>query len=215
MHKGELVMKKSLFVVLASLFLYVTPASALDPIVFVHGYSGSTIVNFSAMIGWFKADGYPSNYLNYYTYNTIPGVINGAKILQSKVNATLAATGKSKVDLVCHSMGGLVARYYMKYLGGAAKVNQVVYIATPHQGTIISYLDPFTQAAKDMHAGSSLLKSIDGYIPGMSLWSYCDEVVIPNSSANYGYAVCDGCQLHIASTWNWGVYTKTRDYIKP
>ena len=208
-------MKKTLLAIMASLFLYASPVFALDPVVFVHGYSGSTIINFSSMISWFKADGYPSNYLFYYTYNTNPGVINGANILKGKVDAALTATGKTKVDLVCHSMGGLVARYYMKYLGGAAKVNQVVYIATPHQGTAWAYTEIFTQAAKDMRPGSSLLNSINGYCPGMSLWSSCDEVVIPNSSANYGYAVYSGCLGHLLATWTYSVYTKTRDYIKP
>lgn len=208
-------MKKGLLAFIAGVLLYTTPVFALDPVVFVHGYSGSTIVNFSAMIGWFKQDGYPSNYLYYYTYNTIPGVVNGAYILKAKVDDCLAKTGKTKVDLVCHSMGGLVARYYMKYLGGANKVNQVVYIATPHKGTYIAYGDPLTQAAKDLRPGSDIVNMLLGYCPGMSLWSSCDEIVIPNSSANYGYAVCAGCLGHIASTWTYSVYTKTRDYIKP
>jgi len=208
-------MKKTLLAVIAGLFLYATPVLALDPVVFVHGYSGSTIVNFSSMISWFKSDGYPSNYLFYYTYNTIPGVENGANILKGKVDAALKATGKTKVDLICHSMGGLVARYYMKYLGGASKVNQVVYIATPHKGTYVAFGDPFTQAAKDLRPGSAIVNKLLGYCPGMSIWSWCDEVVIPNSSANYGYAVLGGCLGHILSTWTYSVYTKTRDYIKP
>lgn len=208
-------MKKILLAIMASAILYGSPVFALDPVVFVHGYSGSTIVNFSSMISWFKADGYPSNYLYYYTYNTIPGVANGANILKGKVDAALKATGKTKVDLICHSMGGLVARYYMKYLGGASKVNQVVYIATPHKGTYIAFGDPFTQAAKDLRPGSSIVNMLLGYCPGMSLWSGCDEVVIPNSSANYGYAVYAGCLGHILSTWTYSVYTKTRDYIRP
>jgi len=208
-------MKKALLAMMASFFLYTSPAFALDPVVFVHGYSGSTIVNFSSMISWFKADGYPSNYLYYYTYNTIPGVVNGANILKGKVDAALKATGKTKVDLICHSMGGLVARYYMKYLGGASKVNQVVYIATPHKGTYIAYGDPLTQAAKDLRPGSAIVNQLLGYCPGLSLWSWCDEVVIPQSSADYGYSICTGCLGHILSTWTYSVYTKTRDYIKP
>ena len=208
-------MKKILLTLSTVALLYSAPAFALDPVVFVHGYSGSTIVNFSQMISWFKADGYPSSYLNYYTYNTLPGVVASAKILQTKVNEALARTGKTKVDLVCHSMGGLVARYYMKYLGGASKVNQVVYVATPHRGTTWAYVDFITQAAKDMRPGSSLLNSINGYCPGLSLWSSCDEIVLPNSSANMGYAMNIGCWGHIASTWSWNVYVKTRDYIKP
>lgn len=218
-------MKKMLLSIIVSLCLSISmlaiPAKDLyaatdyDPVVFVHGYSGSTIVNFSAMISWFKTDGYPSNRLYYYTYNSLTGVIAGANTLKSKVDSVLNATGKSKVDLICHSMGGLVARYYMKNMGGANKVNQVVYVATPHRGTAWAYVDLITQSAKDMRPGSTLLNSINGYCPGLSLWSSCDEIVIPNSSANMGYAKNIGCWGHIASTWSWNVYTNARDYIKP
>jgi triacylglycerol lipase len=167
------------------------------------------------MITWFEADGYPSNHLNYYTYWSLSGVKSAAATLETKVDGVLTATGKKKVDLVCHSMGGLVARYYMKYLGGAKKVNQVVYIATPHKGTTWAY-GAFDQSAIDMRPNSTLLKSIDGYWPGLGLWSSCDEIVLPNSSAAYGTTVvCIGCWGHIASTWSWDVYTKTRDYVKP
>lgn len=190
-------------------------AHAKDPVVFVHGFSGSTIVNFSAMIKWFKNDGYPSSHLKYYTFNSLNGIKKAANTLKSKVNAHLSATGASKVDLVCHSMGGLVARYYMKKLGGASKVDQVVTIATPHKGTTWAYAAFWCQSGRDMMPGSSLLNSINGYYPGKSLWSKCDEIVLPNSSAKVGNNTGIGCWEHVATTWSWNVYTKTRDYIKP
>lgn len=184
-----------------------------DPVVFVHGYSGSTIVNFSSMIKRFKNDGYSSDRLFYYKYISIRGVKKGADTLKKKVEKVLESTGKSKVDLVCHSMGGLVVRYYMKHLGGAGNVNQVVYVTTPHRGTAWAYLGLITQAARDMRPNSSLIKSINGYCPGLSLWSSCDEVVIPISSAKMGNEQNIGCWEHTASTHSANVYRLTRDYI--
>jgi len=190
-------------------------AADYDPIIFVHGYSGSTIVNFTSMIQRFKNAGYPSNRLHYYTYNSFKGVKAGAQTLKNKVAQVLASTGKSKVDIIAHSMGGLVSRYYMKKLGGSSKVDQLVNVASPHKGTAWAYVDFFSQAGKDMRPGSSVLNSINGYYPGLNLWSSCDEIIIPNSSARVGNSSYIGCWEHIASTWSWGVFTKARDYVRP
>jgi len=40
-----------------------------------------------------------------------------------------------RIDLVAHSMGGLVARFYLQQLGGARRVDRLVTLGTPHQGT--------------------------------------------------------------------------------
>lgn len=42
----------------------------------------------------------------------------------------------AKLWLVCHSMGGLVARYYCEQLGGAADVRAVVTFGTPYDGAM-------------------------------------------------------------------------------
>ena len=49
----------------------------------------------------------------------------------------LAATGAAKVDLVGHSQGGMMPRYYLKFLGGAALVNRLVALAPSNHGTTL------------------------------------------------------------------------------
>jgi triacylglycerol lipase len=212
-------MKKVLLNSIASLCLSLSllpsQAAAYDPIIFVHGFVGSTVVNFTSMISRFKRAGYPSDHLHYYTYNTLPGVANGAEILKKKVAEVMKKTGKSKVDIISHSMGGLVSRYYMKKLGGAKNIDQIVNIATPHKGTIWANLVPITQATRDMRPGSPLLNSISGYYPGLNLWSKCDEIVIPHSSARVGNSSGIGCWGHLSSTYSWGVFKKARDFVAP
>ena len=53
------------------------------------------------------------------------------------MNTVLAATGASKVDLVGHSQGGMMPRYYINFLGGAAKVNDFVAFAPSNYGTTL------------------------------------------------------------------------------
>ena len=55
--------------------------------------------------------------------------------LSTFVNQVLAATGTAKVDLVGHSQGGMMPRYYLKFLGGAAKVQNLVALAPSNHGT--------------------------------------------------------------------------------
>lgn len=66
------------------------------------------------------------------TYGTVPGIYliagldkieNGATQLSTFIDKVLAATKATKVDLVGHSQGSLMPRYYLKFLGGAAKVS--------------------------------------------------------------------------------------------
>ncbi|MGH0029486.1 MAG: lipase family alpha/beta hydrolase [Myxococcota bacterium] len=43
--------------------------------------------------------------------------------------------GGGRIDLVAHSMGGLVARFYVQQLGGDRRVDRLVTLGTPHHGT--------------------------------------------------------------------------------
>lgn len=46
-----------------------------------------------------------------------------------------AGVGGGRIDLVAHSMGGLVARGYLQLLGGARRVDRLITLGTPHHGT--------------------------------------------------------------------------------
>ena len=73
--------------------------------------------------------------------------------LATFVNAVLGATGASKVDLVGHSQGGMMPRYYLNFLGGAGKVNDLVALAPSNFGTT---LDGLTELASLLGASSAL-----------------------------------------------------------
>lgn len=66
-----------------------------------------------------------------------------AQDLARFVDGVRAATGADRVDLVGHSQGGLVARQYVKYLGGAATVDNLISLGTPHYGTAVANIADF------------------------------------------------------------------------
>jgi pimeloyl-ACP methyl ester carboxylesterase len=63
-----------------------------------------------------------------------------AEELSSFVNKVLSKTKASKVDLVGHSQGGMMPNYYIKLLGGAAKVNELIGLAPSNHGTTLDGL---------------------------------------------------------------------------
>src|SRR5271166_6905467 len=57
--------------------------------------------------------------------------------LSSFVNSVLSKTKAAKVDLVGHSQGGMMPNYYIKDLGGASKVNELIGLAPSNHGTTL------------------------------------------------------------------------------
>jgi pimeloyl-ACP methyl ester carboxylesterase len=55
------------------------------------------------------------------------------KSLKEKVDEIKAQSGAEKVDIIAHSMGGLVAKYYLRQYGESS-VDKFIDIATPHFG---------------------------------------------------------------------------------
>lgn len=99
------------------------------PVVLVHGTFGNSVDNWLVLAPYLVNRGYCVFSLD---YGQLPGVplFNGlgpidksAGQLDTFVDKVLAATGAPKADLVGHSQGGMMPRYYLKFLGGAAKVN--------------------------------------------------------------------------------------------
>ena len=114
----------------------------------------------------------------------------------------LTATGASQVDIVGHSQGGMMPRYYIKFLGGAANVHTLIGLAPSNHGTTLDGLFTLASyfpgasaalagcpACADQEAGSSFLNDLNSggdTVPGVDytvIESKNDEVVTPYQSA--------------------------------
>jgi len=63
-----------------------------------------------------------------------------AELLKEKIRLVKEITGASKVDIIAHSMGGLVARSYVESSDYQNDIDQVIFLGTPHKGSPESYL---------------------------------------------------------------------------
>lgn len=64
------------------------------------------------------------------------------------------------VSIVAYSMGGLIARYYLQRLAGWRRINKIVAVATPFNGTLMAYLALPTKAARQILPGSAFLRHL-------------------------------------------------------
>ncbi|MFJ1600812.1 esterase/lipase family protein [Streptomyces sp. NPDC088261] len=129
------------------------------PVVLVHGTFGNAVDNWLGLAPYLVDRGYCVFSLDYGQLPGVPlfyglGPIDAsAAQLATYVDRVLAATGAAEADLVGHSQGGMMPRHYLKFLGGAAKVNALVGIAPDNHGTTLLGLTgllPYFPGARDL-----------------------------------------------------------------
>ncbi|RZL90196.1 MAG: alpha/beta fold hydrolase [Variovorax sp.] len=106
--------------------------------------------------------------------------------IDDAVARVTAATGQPPV-LICHSMGGLAARAWLRDFGGA-RVHRIVTIGTPHRGTWLARFGR-TLNGRQMRVEGDWMKQLDGarastlHVLFTCWYSNCDNVVFPSSTA--------------------------------
>jgi triacylglycerol esterase/lipase EstA (alpha/beta hydrolase family) len=181
------------------------------PVILVHGTFADMSDSWQALSPLLVNHGYCVFALNYGSYASsgelgIYGtgdIAQSAAQLSSFVDQVLGATGASQVDIVGHSQGGMMPRYYLKNLGGAAKVHTLVGLAPSNHGTTLlglatlagyfpgatALLGILCPACEQQTAGSSFITSLNAggdTVAGVAytvIESSFDEVVTPYTSA--------------------------------
>jgi triacylglycerol esterase/lipase EstA (alpha/beta hydrolase family) len=181
------------------------------PVVLVHGTFADMSNSWQAISPLLKNNGYCVFALNYGDYNGsgaigvygVDDIPTSAAELNAFVDKVLAATGAAEVDLVGHSQGGMMPRYYLKYLGGAAEVHTLVGLSPSNHGTTLDGLfvlsnffpgaNQFTgalcPACEQQRAGSAFITGLNSggdTVPGVDytvIQTRFDQVVTPYTSA--------------------------------
>ncbi|HWU22218.1 MAG TPA: alpha/beta fold hydrolase, partial [Nocardioides sp.] len=95
-----------------------------EPVVVVHGTFGDSRHLIDVLETRIIKAGFCTFALNYGNRGT-GDIPTSARELKAYVAKVLAATGASKVSMVGHSQGGMMPRYYIKFLGGARYVDDL------------------------------------------------------------------------------------------
>jgi len=156
------------------------------PVILVHGYGHNRS-------GWFalnrslRASGFTS--VHTFNYNPFTGdVPRFAAQLAGRVELLRTVTGQDKVHLVGHSLGGLVARWYVQQEGGDAAVHTAVTVASPHEGTWMAAAGALTHGARQLLPNASVIRRLaesarETPVRWVAYYSNLDLLVQPCRSA--------------------------------
>lgn len=113
--------------------LYTRVQSDAKPLLLIHGFLG-TRGSMYALERRLLSDGFCVFSFNLGALNT-RDIRRSAFLIHRKIESVLAQTSWDEIDVVGHSMGGLIGLYYVKKLGGHAYVRKLVMMGSPVRGT--------------------------------------------------------------------------------
>ncbi len=165
------------------------PRNAPYPLILVHGRNADPGV-WGALKSYLLTQGYTDDLLFGWHYDSSQSaneVLAGQ--FKTYVSDVLSKTGADKIDIVAHSLGSLLTRWFVKFEGGQDSVRQWVSIAGPNHGTQLGWLCAlWDQGCRDMTPGSYVITNLnkDTETPGATqyttIWSTGDEQISPPTS---------------------------------
>jgi predicted alpha/beta hydrolase len=110
-----------------------------------------------------------------------------ARDLAAEVEALVAQTGYERIHVVGHSLGGLIARYYVQRLGGDERIHTLVTLGSPHGGTLTAHLVP-VRLCRQLRPGSDLYAELAEPAERcrtrfVAYWSDLDQLILPHVNA--------------------------------
>ncbi|MEU9199772.1 alpha/beta fold hydrolase [Streptomyces sp. NPDC048332] len=171
------------------------------PVVLLHGFIDNRSVfvllrRSLARHGWHHLES-----LNYSPLTC--DIRTAAELLGRHIEEICARTGHREVDIVGHSLGGLIARYYVQRLSGDRRVRTLVTLGTPHGGTAVAPLAGAHPIVRQMRSGSAPIEELRLPAPGcrtrfVSFWSELDQVIVPVEAACVDHPDLDAVNVRVS-----------------
>jgi pimeloyl-ACP methyl ester carboxylesterase len=108
-------------------------------------------------------------------------ICESAAKIAAKVESIAAQSHLDRMDIVGHSMGGLVGLYYVKRMGGRRRVRRLIMLGTPTSGTWSALLGvalaPLGRASLQLLPDSAFLRELEeGTLPdGVEIFSVAGD----------------------------------------
>ncbi|MFI8190675.1 esterase/lipase family protein [Streptomyces sp. NPDC085946] len=162
------------------------PARARPPVVLLHGFIDNRSVFVLLRRSLAQHGRHRIESLNYSPLTCDIRV--AAELFGRHIEEICVRTGSERVDVVGHSLGGLIARYYVQRLGGDRRVRTLVTLGTPHAGTRVAPLANAHPIVRQMRPDSPVIEELARPAPGcrtyfVSFWSDLDHVMDPLETA--------------------------------
>jgi len=167
--------------------------------VLVHGYLGNRS-SFFPLALYLKACGITS--LLSFSYSAANGIERAAIELRESLRRR--ARG-GRIDLVCHSLGGVIARVWLQLLGGARRVDRCIMLGTPVGGTYSAYWLT-SRVGRELRPGSPLLRRLEATreaassVRFSSIVAGSDNIVIPRV-----FSAAEGELIHVPDLGHMGL----------
>ncbi|MFF4904387.1 lipase family alpha/beta hydrolase [Streptomyces sp. NPDC001260] len=162
------------------------PTGTRPPVVLLHGFIDNRSVFVLLRRSLVQSGRQQVESLNYSPLTC--DIRSAAELLGRHIEEICERTGSDRVDVVGHSLGGLIARYYVQRLGGDSRVRTLVTLGTPHSGTSVVPLANAHPIVRQMRPGSELIEELKRPAPGcrthfISFWSDLDHLMSPLETA--------------------------------
>ena len=160
--------------------------AAGTPILLVHGIVDNHTI-FTSLERALRRRGFER--LRFFDYGLLTSDVRAAaQRLATAVEELATITGRDQIHVIGHSLGGLIARYYVQRMGGDARVHTLVTLGSPHQGTELARVGQVLPLVRQLTPGSPLLDELAEPAPDcrtrfLAFWSDLDQLVVPRRNA--------------------------------
>jgi pimeloyl-ACP methyl ester carboxylesterase len=160
------------------------PLAARIPVLLVHGLVDNRSI-FAVMRRSLRRRGFTD--VCSWNYSPLSSdIARCAADLGAHIERVCEQTGHERVHVVGHSLGGLISRYLVQRQGGDRRIDSLITLGTPHQGSLLAHVVP-TPLIRQLRPGSPVLRELERPARDVAtritaIYSDLDQMVLPTSS---------------------------------